>query len=78
MSRIDPIQPGESPDPEVNALLEGAVKGWWADPNLFGIVAHQPPLLKSIMNVFRTIFFEGTVAPYLKEMMRIQTAHEWR
>ncbi len=77
MARVEPIRPGESPDPEVNAILEEAVTGWWEDPNLFGVVAHQPHLLKSIVPVFRALFSGGTVEPYLKEMMRIRTAYEW-
>ena len=77
MDRIEPIRPGESPDPEVNAILREAVSGWWGDPNLFGGVAHWPEALKAIIPVFRAAFHTGTVEPYLKEAMRIRTAHEW-
>lgn len=77
MHRIEPVHPGESSDPEVNAILEESVHGWWADPNLFGVVAHQPHLLKSLIDLFRALFVGGTVEPYLKEMMRIKTAYEW-
>jgi hypothetical protein len=77
MSRIEPLQPGQSPDPEVNAILEETKRGWWLDPNLMGAVAHRPELLKSITGVFRAILGSGTVEPYIKEMMRIKTAYEW-
>ena len=77
MMRIKPVRPGESPDPEVNAILAEAVHGWWADPQLMGVVAHRPEFLKTIVQVFRAVFSTGTVEPYLKEMMRIKTAYEW-
>lgn len=77
MTRIAPVRSGQSTDPEANTILEEAIQGWWADPNLFGVIAHRPELLKAIVNVFRTLFASGTVEPYLKEMMRIKTAYEW-
>ena len=75
--RIRAIQPGESDDPEVNEILQEAVDGWWADSNLFGVVAHRPELLKAMIPVFRAIFGTGTIPPYLKDLMRIQTGHQW-
>jgi hypothetical protein len=75
--RIEPIRPGESPDPEANEILEEAVSGFWADSNLFGLVAHQPHLLKAIVPLFRALFDGGTIPPYLKDLMRVQTGYEW-
>jgi len=75
--RFKPVSPGESSDPEVNAILHESVEGWWADPNLFGMVAHRPEFLKAIIPVFRAMFESGSIPPYLKELMRIQTGYEW-
>ena len=78
MTRIHQIRPGESPDPDTNEILEGAVTGWWGDPGLFGLVAHRPNLLKAQVEVFKELFFNGSVEPYIKDMMRIRTGLEWQ
>lgn len=78
MPRIRQIRPGESPDRKANEILESAVTGWWADPGLFGLVAHRPNLLKAQIEVFTELFSNGTVEPYIKDMMRIRTGLEWQ
>lgn len=78
MPRIRQIRPGESPDPEANEILAEAVDGWWADPGLFGLVAHRPALLKAVVNVFKEMFSGGTIEPYIKDMMRVRTGLEWQ
>lgn len=75
MSRIDPIKPGESDDPEVNQLLEEQKEGWWADPAMMGVIARRPKMLKRIVPVFESFFAEGTVEPHIFEMMRIVTGN---
>ena len=60
-TRISAIKPGDSPDPEVNELLEGAKEGWWADANMFGVIARNPQNLKTIVPVFMSFFAEGNV-----------------
>jgi hypothetical protein len=77
MPRIEPIRPGESPDAEVNEILEEARTGFWADASLMGLVAHQPHLLKAIVPVFRALFSEGSSPPDLKDIMRVLTGYEW-
>lgn len=71
--RIQAIKPGESPDAEVNQLLEDGKAGWWLDPNMFGVIAHRPGLLKKIIPVFAEFFGNGIVEPHILEMMRIKT-----
>ena len=72
-TRIKAIKPGESPDPEVNELLEGAKEGWWADANMFGVIARNPQSLKTIVPVFMSFLAEGNVEPHLHELMRLKT-----
>ncbi len=73
MSRIKPIKPGESPDPEVNRLLEEGVSGWWQDPAMFGVIAHRSDLLKAIIPTFEAFFAKGHIEPHIFEMMRLIT-----
>ena len=77
MQRFRPVKAGESPDPEINEILREAKSGFWADPNLFGIIAHRPEYLKTMIPVFKALFSSGTIPPYLKDLMRIQTGYEW-
>jgi hypothetical protein len=76
-NRIRPLRPGESPDPDVNTILESAVAGWWEDSSLFGVVAHRPGLLKSIVAVFREMFESPLIETHIRDLMRIRTAYEW-
>ena len=73
MSRFKSLKPGQSPDPQVNALLEGARDGWWKDTSMFGIIARQPILLKTIVPVFEAFFGGGRIPPHVLEMMRLKT-----
>jgi uncharacterized peroxidase-related enzyme len=70
---IQPMKCGESPDFEVNNLLQQARDGWWKDAAMFGILARQPSLLKSIVPVFASFFMAGRIPPQLFELMRLKT-----
>jgi alkylhydroperoxidase family enzyme len=72
-SVVEPIGPGESPDPDVNALLQSAAEGWWNDTAMFGIIGRQPDLLKRIVPVFEAFFLAGRIPPHLFELMRLKT-----
>lgn len=73
-TRVSPVKPGESPDPEVNAILTGVAEGgWWADPAMFGTIARRPEALKAIVPVFESFFAKGIIEPHIFEMMRLKT-----
>lgn len=72
-TRIRPLKPGESPDPEVNELIQQCAEGWWKDTSMFGVIGRRPDLLKRIVPVFVAFFAEGIVEPHIHEMMRIKT-----
>ena len=73
MTRITPLKPGESPDPDVNQLLADGRDGWWGDANMFGVIGRNPELLKTIVPVFGAFFGAGSVEPHIHEMMRLKT-----
>lgn len=72
-SRIEPLEPGESDDEEVNEILEQFEEGWWADTAMMGTIGRAPPLLKSIIPVFESFFAGGRIEPHIFEMMRLKT-----
>jgi uncharacterized peroxidase-related enzyme len=73
-TRITPVRPGESSDVRVNEILQDVSSGgWWADPAMFGIIAHRPEALKAIIPVFESFFAKGLIEPHIYEMMRLKT-----
>lgn len=72
-SVVQPIKPGESPDSAINDLLEQAKEGWWNDTAMFGVIARQPDLLKTIVPVFEAFFMAGRIPPHMFELMRLKT-----
>lgn len=72
-SVVQPIKIGESPDPAVNDLLQQAKDGWWNDTAMFGVIARQPDLLKTIVPVFAAFFMAGRIPPHMFELMRLKT-----
>jgi alkylhydroperoxidase family enzyme len=73
-SRIDPIEPGEAADEEVEAILRESREGWYRDSAYFGAVAHQPRLLKRLVATFRLFGRSDVVDAELLELMRLRVA----
>ena len=73
MSRFKALKPGESPDSDVNRLLEGARTGWWQDTSMFGTIGRQPSLLKTIVPVFESFLGGQRIPAHIFEMMRLKT-----
>jgi uncharacterized peroxidase-related enzyme len=73
-TRVKPLRAGDSADPKVNEILAGVeAGGWWADPAMFGTIAHRPESLKTIVPVFESFFAKGLVEPHIYELMRLKT-----
>lgn len=71
-TRIAPVRPGESGDPDVEGILEFS-KGGFQDTEMFGLMARRPELLKVIGPVFGELFGgNGKIEPYIHEMMRLK------
>lgn len=73
-SRIDPIEPGESDDEDVNEILREAEEGWYKDSAYFGAVAHQPRLLKRLVRTFRLFPRSDSIDAETLELMRLRVA----
>ena len=72
-NRVEPLEPGESDDEEVNEILHQFEEGWWADTSMMGTIGHVPDLLKTIVPVFEAFFAGGRIEPHIFEMMRLKT-----
>lgn len=73
-SRIDPIEPGESNDDEVNEILRESETGWYKDSAYFGAVAHRPRLLKRLVRTFRLFPRSDEIDAETLELMRLRIA----
>ena len=72
-TRIQPLKPGESPDPTVNEILQQGRDSWWGDSAMFGVIGRSPELLKTIVRVFGAFFGAGKIEPHIHELMRLKT-----
>lgn len=73
-SRIDPIEPGEADDEEVNTVLRESEDAWYRDSAYFGAVAHQPGLLKRLVQTFRLFPRSDSIDTEMLESMRLRIA----
>lgn len=73
-ARINPIKPGESDDEEVNEILQESQTGWYKDSAYFGVVAHQPRLLKRLVRIFRLFPRSDSIDAETLELMRLRVA----
>ncbi|MGI9334424.1 MAG: hypothetical protein ACR2RL_14850 [Gammaproteobacteria bacterium] len=72
-TRIRPLEPGESPDAEVNELLKQGRESWWGDSAMFGVIGRNPAMLKAIVPTFGSFFGTGKIEPHIHELMRLKT-----
>lgn len=73
-SRIEPLEPGESDDDDVDRILRESEDGWYKDSAYFGAVAHQPRLLKRLVETFRQFPRSEAIDGELLELMRLRVA----
>lgn len=75
-TRIATVAPGQGADDDVNGLLDfaGGANGF-NDPEMFGLFARSPDMLKAIGGAFAYIFAGQSKIPmYVIEMMRLKAA----
>jgi len=73
-SRIEPLAPGESDDADINTILHESESGWYRDSAYFGAVAHQPRLLKRLVETFRLFPRSDSIDDETLELMRLRIA----
>ena len=75
-TRISTVAPGQGADDDVNGLIgfAGSDNGF-KDPEMFGLFARSPDLLKAVGPAFAYIFAGQSKVPmYIIEMMRLKAA----
>jgi alkylhydroperoxidase family enzyme/ferredoxin len=72
--RIAPVPPADWPQP-LHALLEASQKDGPGRVNLFGTLAHHPPLAAAWLSLAKVLTHEGTLSVRDRELAVLRTAH---
>ena len=73
MSRLPRARWGEV-DPAVQRVFESFWKARGNVPNLFRVLAHRPPLLRTFTTHFDTVMGEGRLDVRLKELVAVRVS----
>lgn len=78
MSRIQPLEPGETSDEEVQQRLTAAEHGWYGDAGFFGAMAHAPVIFTHLYDTLGAFPSNEQITAELLELMRLRiaTVHE--
>lgn len=72
--RLPVLEPGDSPDADVNELLAEAQEEWYEDAAFFGAMAHQPTLFKRLVRTLAAFPQSDAIGLDLLELMRLRVA----
>ncbi len=73
MATVNPI-PKENAAAEVKAVYDNLTKTFGRMPNIFGVMAHRPDVLKNFLPLYMAVMAEGTIEPKYKELVYLKTA----
>lgn len=73
MAAVNPI-PKEHAAAEVKAVYDNLTKTFGRMPNIFGVMAHRPDVLKSFLPLYMAVMAEGAIEPKYKELVYLKTA----
>jgi hypothetical protein len=66
--------PKEKAADEVKPLYDALTKNFGNMPGFFGVMAHRPGVLKTLVPLYGSIMNEGAVEPKLKEFAYLKTS----
>jgi alkylhydroperoxidase family enzyme len=75
MTRIDPIEPSDAKDDDINELLDD-VEEVYNDSAFYGAIAHQPEILKQLLALFDYFPQSNRITPEMLELMRLKVAED--
>lgn len=73
MARIPYVEHDQAPD-DVQAIYQDLEGRQGAVPNIFKLMAHSPPLLKSFLGFFNAQLIETSLDPILRELAYIKAS----
>jgi len=73
MPTIEPLAPSQA-SPDLKESLDILVRRFGRLPNIFGVMAHRPAVLKHFLPLYAAIMDEGTIAPRHRELAYMKAA----
>ena len=73
MAIVKPI-PNDTASGDVRPIFEDLTKAFGRVPNIFGVMAHRPNVLKNVLALYGAIVREGTVEAKYKELAYLKTS----
>ena len=73
MAVVNPI-PKDKASGDVKPIFDDLAKAFGRVPNIFGVMAHRPNVLKHFLALYGAIVHEGTVEAKYKELAYLKTS----
>lgn len=73
MAVVSPL-PKEKAAPDVHGIYDKLTEKYGHMPNIFGVMAHRPNVLKNFLPAYGAIMGEGTVALRYKYLAYLKTS----
>ena len=73
MATVNPI-PSDRAPADARPVYEDLTKAFGKVPNIFGVMAHRPNVLKAFLALYGAIVREGTVDAKYKELAYLKTS----
>jgi alkylhydroperoxidase family enzyme len=73
MASVNVISREKAPE-DVKPVFENLTKTFGRVPNIFGVMAHRPAVLKALLPLYGAVMNEGTVEPKYKELAYLKTS----
>jgi alkylhydroperoxidase family enzyme len=73
MAVVNPIAKDKATD-EVRPIFDDLAKRFGRVPNIFGVMAHRPNVLKNFLPLYGAIMTQGTLEPKLKELAYLKVS----
>ncbi len=73
MAVVNPVAKDKVTD-EIRPIFDDLAKRFGRVPNIFGVMAHRPDVLKSFLPLYGAIMTQGTVEPKLKELAYLKVS----
>ena len=73
MATVNPVPREKAPD-DVKAVYDNLSKLFGLVPNIFGVMAHRPGVLKSFLPLYGAVMNEGALEAKYKELAYLKTS----
>lgn len=73
MANIEPLDPSQA-SPDLKESLDTLIRRFGRLPNIFGVMAHRPAVLKHFLPFYAAIMEQGTIAPRHREMAYLKAS----